>query len=86
MVQYTSENIIKERSMVSALIRGLMGLGTKGNGIIIHLKAMEFIIFQTKELILVNGKIKKKKDLANLYGHTRNIWGFIIMIRKMDLV
>ena len=54
-----------------------MELNMKESGKIILLVDMEFIIFQIKEPITVVGKIKKKKDLENLFGLIENISDFI---------
>ena len=45
-----------------------------------------YIIFLIIKLILENGKIKKKKDLVNIYGQIENILDIIRMIKKMELV
>ena len=63
-----------------------MAQDMKDNGTIILLTDMEYIIFQMIEFILVNGKIKEKRDLVNLFGLKENILDFILMIKKMGLV
>ena len=76
MVLYIKENIQKEKKMEQEYILGQMGQNMKVCGKIILLMVQVYFIYQIINIILVNGKIKKKKDLVNLSIKKKKFTGF----------